>query len=555
MRADPLDNKSRSGEPEAELDWGVPAGHDEGEFLRGKSTTPTSPSFPVEGSNGNALGVLAEGSQFGVYVVGPCIGEGGMARIYRAEHEGLRRQVALKVLSDGFSRDTEGRERFLREARIAAAIKHPNVVNIFDVGVHQGVTYLVMELLEGEDLETFVQSRGALDEATIVDIIVPVVAGLVAVHDVGIVHRDLKPGNIFLAKGRNDEMEPKLLDFGISKSLAPDQLKLTSANGLLMGTPFYMSPEGIQGKEMTHLSDQYSLGVVLYECATGKNPFMAGSFPEVVNLITTGKYVPPRQHVPIIPKRLCRIIERAMSLDPEKRFKDLREMGRELLLLAGQRTRITWGLSFGDLNRGLLAKPSEMPPPLNGRGSNGGEVNFRPRRKGALALVALLALLGAGAAAYLFVPGLQEKLGPRPIAVLTTTPQEKTMELRGSNNGVTPPDNPAPPPAPVPPPPADTAASPPPTSVLAGEAPSGTEEAASDAVAADEDESMPAKAKGKGKTAKTIAANARLRRRIAARKDAEQSPDWIVPSDSTALAQSRATRGPRLGTNNAPILD
>jgi serine/threonine-protein kinase len=557
MRADPLDNKSRSGEPEAELDWGVPAGHDEGEFLRGKSTTPTGPSFPVEGSNGNGLGVLAEGSQFGVYVVGPCIGEGGMARIYRAEHEGLRRQVALKVLSDGFSRDTEGRERFLREARIAAAIKHPNVVNIFDVGVHQGVTYLVMELLEGEDLETFVQSRGALDEATIVDIIVPVVAGLVAVHDVGIVHRDLKPGNIFLAKGRNDEMEPKLLDFGISKSLAPDQLKLTSANGLLMGTPFYMSPEGIQGKEMTHLSDQYSLGVVLYECATGKNPFMAGSFPEVVNLITTGKYVPPSQHVPIIPKRLCRIIERAMSLDPEKRFKDLREMGRELLLLAGQRTRITWGLSFGDLNRGgLLAKPSEMPPPLNGRGSNGGEVNFRPRRKGAVALVALLALLGAGAAAYLFVPGLQEQLGPRPIAALATTPEEKTMELRGSNNAVTPPDNAAPPPAPVPPP-ADNTASPPPSGVLASDAPSGTtEESASDGLgAADEDESMPAKAKGKGKTAKATAATARLRRRMAARKNTEATPEWIVPSDSTALAQPRATRGPRLGTNNAPILD
>jgi serine/threonine-protein kinase len=557
-----LDNKSRSGEPEAELDWGVPTGNDEGEFLRGKSTTPTSPSFPVEGSNGNALGVLAEGSQFGVYVVGPCIGEGGMARIYRAEHEGLRRQVALKVLSDGFSRDTEGRERFLREARIAAAIKHPNVVNIFDVGVHQGVTYLVMELLEGEDLETFVQSRGALDEATIVDILVPVVAGLVAVHDVGIVHRDLKPGNIFLAKGRNEEMEPKLLDFGISKSLAPDQLKLTSANGLLMGTPFYMSPEGIQGKEMTHLSDQYSLGVVLYECATGKNPFMAGSFPEVVNLITTGKYLPPSQHVPIIPKRLCRIIERAMSLDPEKRFRDMREMGRELLLLAGQRTRITWGLSFGDLNRGgLLAKPAELPAQVNGR-ANGGEVNFRPRRKGALGLVALLALLGAGAAAYLFVPGLQEKLGPGPVASLDTVAHEKSETL-GLRQGPAAPEPPLPPATPPPAPPIEAAQpNTPPAEPAHQEASVNEGERAVELAHEADDEDEPPKSKAaKGKTTKLASVRTRERsserelnkRRARSNKDADQ-PDWVVPLDQTALAQPRA-RGPRLGTNNAPILD
>jgi serine/threonine-protein kinase len=306
-------------------------------------------------------GVLVPGSTFGAYVVGAPIGEGGMARIYRAEHVGLRRQVALKVLINGFAKDPEGRERFVREARIAAAIKHPNVVNIFDVGVHEGIPFLVMELLEGTDLEALLESKGALDENTIVDIMVPIVAGLTAVHDAGIVHRDLKPGNIFLARGRYDEFEPKLLDFGISKATGSEHLKLTT-NGLLIGTPFYMSAEGLRGEEMTPLSDQYSLGVMTYECATGKAPFAASTLPELVQAISNGEFTPPNEANPVVSKRLARIIQRAMSLDPEQRFKDLREMGRELLLLAGQRTRITWGLSFGDLpNQEARQQGSLMP--------------------------------------------------------------------------------------------------------------------------------------------------------------------------------------------------
>src|SRR5262249_32573700 len=152
-------------------------------------------------SAASAAGIFAEGSRFGAYVIGPCIGHGGMARIYRAEHEGLCRQVALKVLTEGVEAGTEGRARLLRGARIAAAIKHPNVVNIFDIGVENQIPYLVMELLVGQDLETLLSSHGALSEHTIIDIIIPVVAGLVAVHDAGVVHRDLKPGNIFLSKG------------------------------------------------------------------------------------------------------------------------------------------------------------------------------------------------------------------------------------------------------------------------------------------------------------------------------------------------------------------
>jgi serine/threonine-protein kinase len=298
-----------------------------------------------------------------------------MARIYRAEHEGLRRQVALKVLTDGVEPGTEGRARFLREARIAAAIKHPNVVNIFDIGVENKVPYLVMELLVGQDLETLLASHGALSEHTIIDIIIPVVAGLVAVHDAGVVHRDLKPGNIFLSRGPNEEIEPKLLDFGISRSIgAGENMRLTSTRGPLMGTPLYMSPEALLGSEMSALSDQYSLGVVLYECATGVNPFVAGSVAETARRVTTGQFTPLADQ-PIRPsRRLQAIIERAMSLDSARRFQDMRAFGQELLLLAGQRTRITWSLTFGtvavaaranhtrDLDNPALALAKTRPP-------------------------------------------------------------------------------------------------------------------------------------------------------------------------------------------------
>jgi serine/threonine-protein kinase len=279
-----------------------------------------------------------------------------MARIYRAEHEGLCRQVALKVLTEGVEPGTEGRARFLREARIAAAIKHPNVVNIFDIGVENQIPYLVMELLVGQDLETLLGTHGALSEHTIIDIIIPVVAGLVAVHDAGVVHRDLKPGNIFLSKGANEEVEPKLLDFGISKAVGgADKLRLTSTQGLLMGTPLYMSPEALLGTDMTTLSDQYSLGVVLYECATGVNPFIAESVAETARRVTTGQFKPISEQSVRPSRRLQAIIERTMSLDPSQRYPDMRALGQELLTLAGQRTRITWGLTFGEVAAAVRA--------------------------------------------------------------------------------------------------------------------------------------------------------------------------------------------------------
>jgi serine/threonine protein kinase len=508
----------------------------------GGRSTP-SPSLATLLGNGpadslkqvNTPGQLTPGSRFGVYQVGACIGEGGMARIYQAEHAGLRRQVALKVLIDGFARDPEGRERFLREARIAAAIKHPNVVNIFDVGVHEDIPYLVMELLEGQDLEKLLEPRRPLDEALIIDIMVPVLAGLTAVHDAGIVHRDLKPGNIFLAKGRYNDLEPKLLDFGISKAPGPEQLRLTT-NRTLMGTPFYISPEGLRGGEMTPLSDQYSLAVVMYECATGITPFTASTFAELSKLIPSGQYTPPSTHNPELSKRLARIIERAMSLEPENRFKDLREMGRELLLLAGQRTRITWGLSFGDVKNTLPSSssgggqsPASSSSPANGR--------QKRRKAGVILLAAIAPVLALVIGLYAWLSGRVtiDTGNNAPIAVVTPPNAHSDPE-------------PAPPAATVPP-----------ERPIAMNAPPARADMERDQAPAPNDKNdKSAKPARTVRPAQRAAANkARPTPPSAAAAATDAEPEWALPPASATPPSPRSgdMRGPVLGANGAPIFD
>jgi eukaryotic-like serine/threonine-protein kinase len=299
-------------------------------------------------SSANRAGIFAEGSRFGAYVLGPCIGYGESGRLYRAEHEAIHSPLALKVFTDDFARSTAGRNRFLREARRAATVRHPSLVNIFDLGVQDGIPYLVMELLDGESLDALLRSRGALDESAIVDVMVPIVAGLAALHEVGIVHGDLKTKNVFLVYRSSREREPKLLDFGASRPTEGDKLRGASGTrGIFRESSTYMSPEAARGADLTAASDQYSLGVVLYECAVGLNPFVAETGKEAIRRIISGEYPPLSRHEARPSELLVRIVERAMSLEPSHRYPDLKALGRDLLMLASERTRMTWTLSFG----------------------------------------------------------------------------------------------------------------------------------------------------------------------------------------------------------------
>lgn len=299
-------------------------------------------------SSANRAGIFAEGSRFGAYVLGPCIGHGESGRLYRAEHDAVHKPLALKVFTDESSRSALGRNRFLREAQKAATVRHPSLVNIFDLGVQDTIPYLVMELLDGEDLDALLRSRGALDESAIVDIMVPIVAGLSALHDAGVVHGDLKTRNVFLVYRSSREREPKLLDFGTAG--VTDVTKGwggSGTRGIFREGSVYLSPEAARGTQLTPLSDQYSLGVMLYECALGLNPFAADTNKEVIRRILSGEYPPLAEHEARPSDALVRIVERAMSLDPADRYPDLRALGRDLLMLAGERTRMTWTLSFG----------------------------------------------------------------------------------------------------------------------------------------------------------------------------------------------------------------
>jgi eukaryotic-like serine/threonine-protein kinase len=325
------------------------------------------------------LVLLEPGSRFGNYIVHECIGQGAMGNVYRAQHALLEKPVALKVMDASLLSSVDARARFLREGQAAAAIKHPNVVDITDVGVFEGTPFLVMELLEGEDLQLYLERCQHLSEREIASLLIPITAALGAAHDRGVVHRDLKPSNIFLARGADGEVVPKVLDFGISKlaeAVTMTDFESTPFNQLL-GSPLYLPPEAIRAsREFSPKSDQYSIGVVLYECVTGRAPFAGDSLLSLLNAISAGDFVRPNRLRPDISAAMERTILRAMSSDPALRFEHVRDLGRELLEVAGVRTQMLWGRTFGriDLSEplgetrtnspgALLRLPSDAPAP------------------------------------------------------------------------------------------------------------------------------------------------------------------------------------------------
>jgi serine/threonine protein kinase len=303
---------------------------------------------------------LAQGMAFGAYVVHDRIGRGGMATVYRAEHRLLEKPVALKVMDRTLLETPVGLQRFLLEGRAVAAIKHPNVVDITDVGVHEGVPYLVMELLTGEDLDSHLRRHRLLDSGAAIRIALPVIAALHAAHASGVVHRDIKPSNIFLAVGPDEQLVPKVLDFGISK-MSFDRAtieRMPTPRNQIIGTPQYLPPEALRGPgAMGPLSDQYSLGVVLYQCVTGRTPFAGDTLLALLEALARGTFEPPRALQPSVSAGLERVILQALSPEPSDRFPTIRDMGRALLDLAAERTQTVWGQSFATPARARVPTP------------------------------------------------------------------------------------------------------------------------------------------------------------------------------------------------------
>ncbi len=282
---------------------------------------------------------VAPGTRLGPYEVVAPIGAGGMGEVYRAVDTRLSRTVAVKVLATSLSSSAEVRARFEREARAVSALNHPHICTLYDVGQQDGVDYLVMEYLEGETLAELLQ-RGPLDVGRALRHAIEIANALGRAHRSGIVHRDLKPGNVILTKSG-----AKLLDFGLARatgpgatfgemSHSPTMSRPLTAEGSIVGTFQYMSPEQLEGREADPRSDIFSFGALVYEMTTGKKAFVGRSQASLIAAILKENPRPIAELRPQAPPALDRLVRQCLAKDPEDRWQTAGDLERELRWIA-----------------------------------------------------------------------------------------------------------------------------------------------------------------------------------------------------------------------------
>lgn len=264
------------------------------------------------------------------------LGEGGMGSVYEVEHLRTRKRCALKLLHPRASRSGRILSRFWREASMDGRIADPHIVGVHDAGVlPSGEPYLLMELLSGETLAERIAREAPLALEEICEIVRQVCEGVQAAHEARVIHRDLKPQNLFLTT-REGRLFVKVLDFGVSK-LVDDGATMTTP-GTAIGTPAYMAPEQLSGEDaVDERSDIYSLGVLLYECATGRRPFSAARVEQLAMLVREGRPAPLRAWRRDLPERFCDLVARAMAVEKARRFASARDLGRALGEVLGSR--------------------------------------------------------------------------------------------------------------------------------------------------------------------------------------------------------------------------
>ena len=261
------------------------------------------------------------------------VGKGGMGVVYEADHLGLGKRVAVKLLLDKYTDDDEVVARFQREARTASAIGDDHIVEVTDAGTtDDGRSFLVMELLIGDSLAAIAEATGPMPAVRAVPIVRQVLRGLAAAHAKGIVHRDMKPENVFLLQKPDRPDFAKIMDFGISKFMALSESKVRlTATGAVIGTPVYMAPEQAMGTgEIDARVDLYAVGVMLYELLAGRPPFEA---PTYIALVTQHLNTPPPPLDglrPDLPRSLVRAVHRALEKEPARRFASAGEMAAAL---------------------------------------------------------------------------------------------------------------------------------------------------------------------------------------------------------------------------------
>jgi len=273
------------------------------------------------------------GTQLGTYAVLSKLGEGGMGEVFRARDTKLNRDVALKILPAAFARDTDRLARFRREARAVAALNHPNIVTIFSIEEHDGVPFMTMELIEGCTLDQAIPQDG-LALARFFDIAIALADALSAAHRKQIIHRDLKPANVMVT----EDGHVKVLDFGLARAVDADgsrakddvtDLAITKA-GVIVGTMPYMSPEQIAAQPVDHRTDLFSLGIILYELATGERPFRGNSAASLMACILRDRPAPVRDRRSDVPADVCQLIDTCLEKEPRDRIQTAPEILDEL---------------------------------------------------------------------------------------------------------------------------------------------------------------------------------------------------------------------------------
>ncbi len=291
------------------------------------------------------------------------IGRGGMGSVWQATHLGLDIPCAVKFIEGELSNMAEAQTRFEREAKAAAQLRSPHVVQILDHGVCEGTPYIAMELLDGEDLGKRLQKQGRMHPREVCAIMVQVTRALTKAHQLGIVHRDLKPDNIFLV--RDDDREiAKVLDFGIAKSASNALEGSNTKTGAMLGTPYYMSPEQAQGiKTVDYRSDLWSLAVIVYQCVTGVLPFESEALGDLLMKIIVQPIPLPSSVAPDLPQGFDSWWVRASARDPAGRFQGAKEFAESLQLVLGM-SQLTDVMDRGQLKAVLGATPNPAGPPM-----------------------------------------------------------------------------------------------------------------------------------------------------------------------------------------------
>src|ERR1043165_6025507 len=297
--------------------------------------------------------------QLGPYRLLNLIGHGGMGEVWKAEDTNLLRIVAVKLLKEERAGDAEWKARFLREARTAARLSHPNIATIYAVDESGGRMYIAMEYVEGESLKKLIASH-VLTPADVTRIIKRCADALSEAHGHGVIHRDVKPEIVVVTK-----RGVKMLDFGIAKLIdAPpeDAGKLTS-DGTVIGTPDYMSPEQALGKAIDHRSDIFSLGVVLYEALTGRHPFATSSVTETLVNIVTKEAPEITKYLPDAPPQVIEIVQRALQKKPDDRYEVAKQMASALNKIYPRTSSALFRVGEARNSPTMPIAPTPAPPP------------------------------------------------------------------------------------------------------------------------------------------------------------------------------------------------